>query len=62
MGNIRGHGWEKDIFNGHNTFDKVEIWNILNRKMPIDIYIIAFYMISGLKDENICIIRELIYR
>lgn len=43
---------KKDIFNGHNTFDKVEIWNILNRKMPIDIYIIAFYMISGLKDEK----------
>lgn len=43
---------KKDIFNGHNTFDKVEIWNILNREMPIDIFIIAFYMLSDLKDEK----------
>lgn len=43
---------KKDIFSSHNTFDKVEIWNILNRQMTIDIYIVSFYLLSNLKNEK----------
>lgn len=38
---------EKDIFDHHGTFDKVSIWNMLNRLVMTDVFIIAFYLESG---------------
>ena len=43
---------ENDIFYGHDIFDKVEIWNIINRSMTTDVLVIMFYLISDLKDED----------
>lgn len=38
----------KDLFDYHDTFDKVEIWNILGRLMVPDVVIAAFFVTAGL--------------
>lgn len=42
---INEHG---DIFDHQNAFDKVEIWNILNRIVVPDVFIAAFFVTCGL--------------
>lgn len=39
---------QKDLFDYHDTFDKVEIWNIIGRLMIPDVIIAAFFVESGL--------------
>ena len=41
---------EGDIFNFSGIFDKVEIWNLLCRKVVPDIFIAAFYVKAGLTE------------
>lgn len=42
---------EEDIFLGQNVFNKVEIWNLLSRFMPLDILIVLFMISNGLEEE-----------
>lgn len=42
---------EEDIFYGQNVFNKVEIWNLLSRFMPLDILIVLFMISNGLDEE-----------
>lgn len=41
-----------DIFDYHDSFDKVEIWNILSRLIVPDVIIAAFFVEAGLHDRN----------
>lgn len=45
------HG-QKDIFDHHDAFDKVEIWNTLSRIMSPDIIIAAFFVASEITDRD----------
>lgn len=44
-------GQEEDIFGYSDVFDKIELWNIINRMMIPDAFIAAFIADAGLKDE-----------
>lgn len=41
---------DDDIFGYSDIFDKVEIWNLISRKMVPDIFIIAFYIEARLEN------------
>ena len=41
---------EEDLFEGHDTFDKVEIWNILGRVMVTDVLIAGFFVAAEIID------------
>lgn len=41
-----------DIFDYHDSFDKVEIWNILSRLIVPDVIVAAFFVEAGLQDRN----------
>lgn len=49
--NKREANGEEDIFLGQNVFNKVEIWNLLSRFMPLDILIVLFMISNGLEEE-----------
>lgn len=42
---------QKDLFDHHDTFNKVEIWNIIGRTMVPDIIIAAFFVECNLTDH-----------
>lgn len=43
---------KEELFQGQDVFDKVEIWNLLCRKMVPDVFIAAFYISSGMEDAR----------
>ena len=43
---------EKDIFNKYSSFNKVEIWNSLNRLIPTDILTVLYYFECGIADRK----------
>lgn len=49
--NEKEEGYE-DIFGYSDIFDKVEVWNLIGRKMVPDIFITAFYVESQLKEPH----------
>lgn len=42
---------EKDIFSGQDVYNKIEIWNLLSRMMPLDILIAVFLTENELDEE-----------
>ena len=50
--NEEGENRQKDLFDYHDTFDKVEIWNIMGRLMVPDIIIAAFFVEAGLTERQ----------
>ena len=50
--NEQSESGKRDIFDYHDAFDKVEIWNILSRLIVPDVIIAAFFVEAGLEDRN----------
>ena len=50
--NEEGENRRKDLFDYHDTFDKVEIWNIMGRLIVPDVIIAAFFIEAGLTERQ----------
>lgn len=50
--NKKDYEGNRDIFDYHDALNKVEIWNILSRMVVPDLFVAAFYVISGLTDKE----------